>query len=49
MLSIFANLIETPFGKLLLLNSLLENGGIPKIRALNVDEVPTFYPLVKPL
>ncbi len=47
MLSIFANLIETPFGKLLLLNSLLENGGIPKIRALNVDDVPTFYPLVK--
>lgn len=47
-LSIFANLIETPFGKLLLLNSLLENGGIPKIRALNVKDVPTFYPLVKP-
>ncbi len=48
MLSIFANLIETPFGKLLLLNSLLDNGGIPKLRALNVDEMPTFYPLVKP-
>jgi Asp-tRNA(Asn)/Glu-tRNA(Gln) amidotransferase A subunit family amidase len=48
MLSIFANLIETPFGKLLLLNSLLENGGIPKLRALNVDDIPTFYPLVKP-
>ncbi len=48
MLSIFANLIETPFGKMLLLNSLLDNGGIPKLRALNVEDVPTFYPLVNP-
>lgn len=48
LLSIFANLIETPFGKLLLLNSLLENGGIPKLRGLNVEDVPTFYPLVQP-
>lgn len=48
MLSIFTNLIETPFGKMLLLNSLLDNGGIPKLRALNVEDVPTFYPLANP-
>lgn len=48
MLSIFANLVETRFGQALILNSLLENGGIPKLRAINVDEAPTFYPLVRP-
>ncbi|MDO9084613.1 MAG: amidase [Anaerolineaceae bacterium] len=48
MLSIFANLVETRFGQALLLNSLLENGGIPKLRTLIVDEAPTFYPLVRP-
>jgi Asp-tRNA(Asn)/Glu-tRNA(Gln) amidotransferase A subunit family amidase len=48
MLSVFANLVETRFGQMLLLNSLLENGGIPKLRALNVDEPPTFYPALRP-
>jgi Asp-tRNA(Asn)/Glu-tRNA(Gln) amidotransferase A subunit family amidase len=49
MLSVFANLIETRLGKLILLNSLLENGGIHKFRSLHVDEPPTFYPLIKPI
>jgi len=47
-LSIFTNLLETSLGKKLLLNTLLENGGIPKLRTLNLSEAPTFYPLVAP-
>lgn len=47
MLSLFANLIETKFGKMLLLNTLLENGGIPKLRTNTANETPAFYPLQK--
>ena len=47
-LAIFANFLETKLGKAILLNSLLENGGIPKLRMKDVEDVPTFYPLVKP-
>ncbi|HSM24330.1 MAG TPA: amidase [Anaerolineaceae bacterium] len=47
-LAVFANLIETKIGKLILLDSLLENGGMPKLRSKNVNDPPTFYPSVKP-
>ncbi len=48
LLAMFANFIETKIGKAILLDSLLQNGGIPKLRFVKVDEVPTFYPLQKP-
>lgn len=43
-LAIFANFLETKLGKLILLDSLLENGGIPKLRSMSVGDSPTFYP-----
>ena len=45
MLKIFAAAIENPIGRALLLNNLLENGGIPKLRRINYDQNPTYYPL----
>jgi Asp-tRNA(Asn)/Glu-tRNA(Gln) amidotransferase A subunit family amidase len=47
MLRIFAAAVENPLGRALLLNNLLENGGIPKLRNKNYDQNPTFYPLPK--
>jgi Asp-tRNA(Asn)/Glu-tRNA(Gln) amidotransferase A subunit family amidase len=44
-LSVFANAVENPMGRAALLNSLLENGGIPKLRRINLEEAPTFYPI----
>jgi Asp-tRNA(Asn)/Glu-tRNA(Gln) amidotransferase A subunit family amidase len=47
-LKIFTAAIENPLGRALLLGSLLENGGIPKLRRVNLQETPTLYPLVQP-
>ncbi len=44
-LSLFASLAEGALSPLLL-NSLLENGGIPRIRKAEIEDAPTFYPLV---
>lgn len=47
-LKLFTNAVETPITRRLLLGGLLENGGIPRLRRLQLDEPPTFYPLVRP-
>jgi Asp-tRNA(Asn)/Glu-tRNA(Gln) amidotransferase A subunit family amidase len=47
-LKIFTRLVENPASRLLLINSLLENGGIHKLRRTILEEPPTLYPLVKP-
>jgi Asp-tRNA(Asn)/Glu-tRNA(Gln) amidotransferase A subunit family amidase len=44
-LELFTRLVENPAGRALLIGSLLENGGIPKLRKLQIDEAPTLYPL----
>jgi Asp-tRNA(Asn)/Glu-tRNA(Gln) amidotransferase A subunit family amidase len=44
-LSIFVRLLASRFGKMLLLKSLQDNGGVTKLRSLHVDDPPTFYPL----
>jgi Asp-tRNA(Asn)/Glu-tRNA(Gln) amidotransferase A subunit family amidase len=44
-LDLFTALVENPAGRALLIGSLLENGGIPKLRKLQIDEAPTLYPL----
>lgn len=44
-LRIFATAVENPLGRALLINNLLENGGIPKLRRKNYVQNPTFYPL----
>lgn len=41
----FTTAVENPAGRALLLDSLLENGGIPKFRKRTLSEPPTFYPL----
>lgn len=48
LLAIFANLIETKIGKLILMDTLLENGGLPKLRSKHISDYPTFYPSVMP-
>lgn len=48
-LKVFTALVESPLTRFALIGSLLENGGIPKLRELRFDEAPTFYPLVKPM
>ncbi len=45
-LKAFTAAVENPLTRPLLLPGLLENGGIPKLRRITVDEPPTFYPLV---
>lgn len=45
MLSIFAGVAANRFTRPLLLGSLLENGGIPKLRILKFEEEPTYFPL----
>ena len=47
-LQAFTALVENLFTRPLLLGSLLENGGIPKLRRRVLDEAPLFYPLVQP-
>jgi len=44
----FTALMENPLSRQLLSGSLLENGGIPKLRRTNLEESPTFYPLAAP-
>ena len=44
-LSIFTRAVTNPVTRPLLLGSLLENGGIPKLRKTRLDEEPTFLPL----
>jgi Asp-tRNA(Asn)/Glu-tRNA(Gln) amidotransferase A subunit family amidase len=44
-LDLFTALVENPAGRALLIGSLLENGGIPKLSQLQIDEAPTLYPL----
>jgi len=46
-LIIFTSTVENPLSRPLLLGSLLENGGIPKLRQSTFEEAPTFYPLVE--
>lgn len=48
MLSIFASVAANRFTRPLLLGSLLENGGIPKLRTLKFEEEPTYFPLSIP-
>jgi len=44
-LRVFANLTGSTLTRPLLIGSLLENGGIPKLRKIKFDEEPTYYPL----
>ena len=44
-LDLFTALVENQAGRALLIGSLLENGGIPKLSKLQLDEAPTLYPL----
>ena len=48
MLKTFAGAAGNPVTQPLLLGSLLENGGIPKIRSIKFSEEPTYFPLVIP-
>lgn len=48
MLSFFTNLVTSPVTRPLIIGSLLENGGIPKLRGMIFDEEPTFFPLDLP-
>jgi Asp-tRNA(Asn)/Glu-tRNA(Gln) amidotransferase A subunit family amidase len=45
MLSVFASLVSGKMTRLLLIGSLLENGGIPKIQKIKFEEEPTLFPL----
>ena len=47
-LKLFTSAVENPAGRGLLMSGLLENGGIPILRRMNLDEVPTLYPFVPP-
>lgn len=48
MLSVFAGVVGSKLTRPLLIGSLLENGGIPKLQKLKFDEEPTLFPLVIP-
>ena len=48
MLKTFAGAAGSPLTQPLLLGSLLENGGIPRIRRMRFSEEPTYFPLVIP-
>jgi len=47
-LKLFTAAVENPTSRALLIGSLLENGGIPKLRQKTLEEPPTLYPLVQP-
>ncbi len=47
-LKLFAAAVENPTARGALVPGLLENGGIPFLRKMILDEAPTFYPLVRP-
>ena len=47
-LQAFTAAVENPLTRQLLLGSLVENGGIPKLRRRVLDEAPLFTPLVQP-
>jgi len=47
-LKLFTAFVENPIGRALSINSLLENGGIPKLRKIDIQEAPQFLPLVTP-
>ncbi len=44
-LTAFTAAVENPLTRSLLLPSLLENGGIPRLRSMVLDEPPTYYAL----
>ncbi len=48
MLSLFAGVVSSKVTRPLLIGSLLENGGIPKLQKMKFDEEPTLFPLVIP-
>lgn len=48
MLNLFAAVTSSKVTRPLLIGSLLQNGGIPKLRAMKFDEEPTNFPLVIP-
>lgn len=48
MLSIVADVADNSLTQRLVIGSLLENGGIPKLRKMQFDEEPTFFPLSIP-
>ena len=48
LLKVFAGAASSPVTQPLLLGSLLENGGIPKLRKLKFTEEPTYFPLAIP-
>ncbi|MBI9045951.1 MAG: amidase [Anaerolineaceae bacterium] len=48
MLSIFASVVGSKATRPLLIGSLLENGGIPKLCKMKFDEEPTYFPLAVP-
>ena len=47
-LKVFTEAVENPASRFVLIGSLLENGGLPKLRKIFLNESPTFYPLVAP-
>jgi Asp-tRNA(Asn)/Glu-tRNA(Gln) amidotransferase A subunit family amidase len=47
-LKAFTAAVENPASRALLLGGLLENGGIPKLRRLTLQEPPTLFPLAHP-
>jgi Asp-tRNA(Asn)/Glu-tRNA(Gln) amidotransferase A subunit family amidase len=47
-LKAFTAAVENPASRALLLGGLLENGGIPRLRRLDLQEPPTLYPLAPP-
>ena len=47
-LKLFTSAVENPAGRGLLMSGLLENGGIPILRRMNLNEAPTLYPFVPP-
>jgi Asp-tRNA(Asn)/Glu-tRNA(Gln) amidotransferase A subunit family amidase len=47
-LTAFTAAVENPLSRSLLLPGLLENGGIPRLRKMTLDEPPTYYPIVPP-
>jgi Asp-tRNA(Asn)/Glu-tRNA(Gln) amidotransferase A subunit family amidase len=47
-LKAFTAAVENPVSRVFLIDTLLENGGIPILRKLILNEEPTFFPLVKP-
>ncbi len=48
MLSLFAGLVGSKVTRPLMIGSLLENGGIPKLQKMKFDEEPTLFPLIIP-